>query len=101
LIEKKKVITETQSNALLVGWLPQGKPESYIEEYLDELSFLAETAGAKEVKRIYQKLAHPDSSTFLGSGKIEEIKQYIDTHPVDIVIFDDKLSGSQLANMTR
>lgn len=99
LIEKKKQSLHQQTNAILVGWLPQGKPESLIQEYLDELSFLAATAGANEVKRFYQKLEHPDSRTFLGKGKLEEIKKYIDSHQVDLVIFDDELTGSQLSNI--
>lgn len=85
--------------AILVGWLPQGKPESLITEYLDELSFLAETAGAREIKRFYQKMDRPDSRTFLGKGKLEEIRRYMDTHPSDLIIFDDELSGSQLSNI--
>jgi len=98
LIEKKKQIVQ-DVNAILVGWLPQGKTEALITEYLDELSFLAETAGAIEIKRFYQKLEHPDSRTFLGKGKLEEIKRYIETHSVDLVIFDDELTGSQLLNI--
>ncbi len=98
MIEKKLQSTE-DTFALLAGWLPQGKSEAHITEYLDELSFLAETAGALEVKRFYQKLDHPDSKTFLGKGKLEEIKKYIDTHQVDLVIFDDELTGSQLSNI--
>ncbi len=98
MIEKKLLHTD-ETNVVLAGWLPQGKPESLINEYLDELSFLAETAGATEIKRFYQKLDHPDSRTFLGKGKIEEIKKYIDTHKVDMVIFDDELTGSQLSNI--
>ena len=96
---EKKLKTQEETNVILVGWLPQGKPESHIQEYLDELSFLAETAGAKEIKRFYQKLEHPDSRTFLGKGKLEEIKKFIETHKVDLVIFDDELSGSQLSNI--
>jgi GTP-binding protein HflX len=100
LIEKKKQSLPLQTtHAILAGWLPQGKPESVITEYLDELAFLAETAGAQEVKRFYQKLEHPDSRTFLGKGKLEEIKKYIDSHQVDLVIFDDELTGSQLSNI--
>lgn len=98
MIEKKKQIVQ-DVNAILVGWLPQGKTEALITEYLDELSFLAETAGAIEIKRFYQKLEHPDSRTFLGKGKLEEIKRYIETHSVDLVIFDDELTGSQLLNI--
>lgn len=100
MIEKKKQSLPLQTtHAILAGWLPQGKPESVITEYLDELAFLAETAGAQEVKRFYQKLEHPDSRTFLGKGKLEEIKKYIDSHQVDLVIFDDELTGSQLSNI--
>ncbi|MCC7029407.1 MAG: GTPase HflX [Chitinophagaceae bacterium] len=96
---EKKLQSNEDTFALLAGWLPQGKSEAHITEYLDELSFLAETAGALEVKRFYQKLDHPDSKTFLGKGKLEEIKKYIDTHQVDLVIFDDELTGSQLSNI--
>lgn len=99
MIEKKKQVVAEEVNAILVAWLPQGKPEQFITEYLDELAFLAETAGAKEIKRFYQKLPHPDSRTFLGKGKLEEIKTYISKHKVDLVIFDDELSGSQLSNI--
>lgn len=99
MIEKKKQQPIAEVNAILAGWLPQGKSEAHITEYLDELSFLAETAGAKEIKRFYQKLDHPDSRTFLGKGKLEEIKKYIDSHQVDLVIFDDELTGSQLSNI--
>ena len=98
---EKKIQSGTESTAVLVGWLPQGQSEQVINEYLDELSFLAETAGTQAVKRFYQKLPHPDSRTFLGSGKLEEIKMYIQRHPVDIVIFDDELSGSQILNIEK
>jgi GTP-binding protein HflX len=100
LIEKKIQLTE-ETNVVLVGWLPQGQTEQVITEYLDELSFLAETAGATEVKRFYQKLPHPDSKTFLGKGKIEEIADYITAHKVDMVIFDDELTGSQISNIEK
>ena len=98
MIDKKKIVDQ-EVKVILAGWLPQGKPESLITEYLDELSFLAETAGATEIKRFYQKLPHPDSRTFLGSGKLLEIKEYISKHPVEMVIFDDELSGSQISNI--
>jgi GTP-binding protein HflX len=100
LIEKKIQYKE-ETNVILAGWLPQGQSESVIKEYLDELAFLAETAGAKEVKRFYQRLPHPDSKTFLGSGKLDEIKDYITSHQIDMVIFDDELTGSQLLNIEK
>lgn len=72
-----------------------------LEEYLDELEFLAETAGAKTKKRFIQKLDHPDPRTFIGSGKLEEVRAYVKEHGVDIVIFDDELSGSQIRNIEK
>src|SRR4051812_46638440 len=68
---------------------------------MDELAFLAETAGAKTVKRFTQRLQHPDSRTFVGSGKLEEIKKYITDKDIDIIIFDDELTGSQIANIEK
>ena len=98
---EKKIQYKEEANVILAGWLPQGQSEIVIKEYLDELAFLAETAGAKEVKRFYQRLPHPDSKTFLGSGKLEEIKDYINSHQIDMVIFDDELTGSQLLNIEK
>ena len=98
---EKKIQVEGETNVILVGWLQQGQSEQIITEYLDELSFLAETAGAKEVKRFYQRLPHPDSKTFLGKGKIEEIRDYINAHHVNLVIFDDELTGSQITNIEK
>src|SRR5690606_37606408 len=69
--------------------------------YLDELAFLAETAGAVTVKRFFQKLEHPDSKTYVGKGKLEEIARYVSDHDVRTVIFDDELSGSQITNIEK
>jgi GTP-binding protein HflX len=101
LIEKKKVI-EQEENAILVGLIQKEQTEQQVMEYLDELAFLAETAGAKSVKRFTQKMAHPDSKTFLGKGKLEEIKNYIILKGnIGIVIFDDELTGSQIINIEK
>ena len=100
MIEKKIQVAD-DTPVVLIGWLQQGQHEQVITEYLDELSFLAETAGAREVKRFYQKLPHPDSKTFLGKGKLEEIRDYIAAHAVQMVIFDDELSGSQISNIEK
>nr|WP_232373153.1 GTPase HflX [Pinibacter aurantiacus] len=75
--------------------------EFQVQEYLDELAFLAETAGAIAVKRFTQKLAHPDSRTFVGKGKLEEIKDYIASRGVTLAIFDDELTGSQITNIEK
>lgn len=101
MIEKKKVI-EQEENAILVGLIQKDQTEQQVMEYLDELAFLAETAGAKSVKRYTQKMAHPDSKTFLGKGKLEEIKNYIILKGnIGIVIFDDELTGSQIINIEK
>jgi GTP-binding protein HflX len=75
--------------------------EHEAKEYLDELQFLAETAGAVTIKRFFQKLAHPDSKTFVGKGKLEEIAAYVKEKEVDMLIFDDELSGSQISNIEK
>ena len=85
--------------AVLVSVLQPDGTEELANEYLDELAFLAETAGAKTVKRFIQKLPNPDSRTFVGKGKLEEIKQYITSKQVDLLIFDDELTGSQIKNI--
>jgi GTP-binding protein HflX len=101
LIEKKKS-TLKEERAILVGLVQKGQTEQQVNEYLDELSFLAETAGATSVKRFTQKLPHPDKRTFLGKGKIEEIRNYIQWKgDIDLVIFDDELTGAQLQNIEK
>lgn len=89
--------------AILVGVALQNENISYdrMSEYLNELSFLAETAGAETVKIFTQNLDKPVHSTFIGSGKLNEIKQYIEENEVDMVIFDDELSPTQLRNIDR
>ena len=100
MIEKKsKIIAEEK--AVLVGLVQKEQTETQVKEYLDELSFLAETAGAVAVKRFFQKMAHPDSKTFVGKGKLEEIKQYVQQKGVNLIIFDDELTGSQIANIEK
>ena len=82
---------------MLVGLVHRFQTEEEVQEYLDELEFLALTAGAVTTKRFIQKLSHPDPRTFVGKGKLEEIKEYIDKHEdINMVIFDDDLSGKQV-----
>jgi GTP-binding protein HflX len=86
-----------QEFAVLVGLIQKGETEEQVNEYLDELAFLALTAGAKCLKRFTQKLVHPDTRTFIGKGKLEEIQAYIQHHEqVNMVIFDDDLTGKQV-----
>lgn len=93
--EKKGLVSEVEY-AVLVGVAGKKDPNEIMQEYLDELEFLALTAGAKTIKRFTQKLDHPDRRTLVGSGKLQEIKAYIEAHEeVSMVIFDDDLSGKQ------
>lgn len=87
--------------AVLVGLIAPGQPEDEVSEYLDELAFLAETAGAVPVKRFTQKLASPNPKTFVGTGKIEDISAFVVANEIDLVIFDDELSPSQLRNIEK
>ncbi|MEO6190844.1 MAG: GTPase HflX [Saprospiraceae bacterium] len=92
---QKKSDSSGEESAILVGIILPHQNEDLIREHLDELEFLALTAGAKTVKRFIQKLNGPDSRTYIGSGKLNEIRNYIENFLVDLVIFDDDLSGKQ------
>lgn len=87
-----------QETAVLVGVGEKRQPDK-ITEYLDELAFLAETAGAETKKRFIQRLDHPDPRTYVGKGKLEEIESYVKANEVDIAVFDDELSPSQIRNL--
>ena len=100
MLEKKKAIQQ-EEKAVLVGLVHKDQTEAQVKEYLEELAFLSETAGATAVKRFMQKLAHPDSRTFVGKGKLEQIREYIQGKDINLVIFDDELSGSQIQNIEK
>jgi GTP-binding protein HflX len=94
--EKKKTPQGPhKERAVLIGVVIPPQTEEKVVEYMDELEFLAQTAGADTVKRFLQKLPKPDSKTFIGSGKVEEIGKYIESHEIDLAIFDDDLTGKQ------
>ena len=95
-------------HAVLVGLITPSQPEDRTKEYLDELAFLADTHGIVPVKRFMQRLDQPNSTTYVGEGKLEEIRQFIverercaDTDPIDVVIFDDELSPRQIRNLEK
>lgn len=90
-----------QEKAVLIGLIQKDQTEVQVKEYLAELAFLAETAGAVAVKIFFQKLAHADSKTFVGKGKLEEIKDYVWEKEIQLAIFDDELTGSQIANIEK
>ncbi len=100
MIDKKNSI-QKEERAVLVGMVHKDQTEQQVQEYLDELAFLAETAGAVTVKRFTQKLPHPDSRTFVGKGKLEEIRLYVQGKNIRVVIFDDELTGAQINNIEK
>jgi GTP-binding protein HflX len=100
MLNKRNTI-QKEEKAVLVGLVHKDQTEPQVQEYLDELAFLAETAGAIAVKRFTQKLQHPDSKTFIGKGKLQEIKKYVDGKNIRILIFDDELSGTQINNIEK
>ena len=91
----------TSEKAVLVGVISQKQNEKQVEEFLDELAFLADTAGAIVEKVFTQKVDSPNSKTFVGTGKLAEIKEYVDNNDINVVIFDDELTPSQLRNVER
>jgi GTP-binding protein HflX len=100
--EEKSVSTaKQQESCILVGVITSDQTEEMTKEYIDELEFLAETAGVITRKKFLQRIDHPNPKTYIGSGKIEEIKTYIKEEKIDVAIFDDELSPSQLRNIER
>ena len=92
---------ETTERAVLVGLITITQNETKAREYLDELAFLADTAGAVAEKTFMQRLDHPDSRTFVGKGKLAEIKAYVEENEIGMVIFDDDLTSKQVLNIER
>jgi GTPase len=99
LLDNKTI--QNEEKAVLVGLINKTQTEEQVKEYLAELAFLAETAGAQTVKQFMQKLPHPDSKTFLGKGKLEEIRVFIEARGIHVAIFDDELTGSQINNIEK
>lgn len=85
--------------AVLVALVPQNQSDEQTTEYLDELEFLAETDGVQTLKRFTQKLPHPDNKTYVGKGKLEEIRAYVEEKGVDLILIDDEISPSQQRNI--
>ena len=90
-----------QETAILVGLISRSQDESQVNEYLDELEFLTDTAGATVLKRYTQRLEHPDARTFIGAGKLNDIRTFVTENGVNILIFDDELSPAQQRNLEK
>ncbi len=101
MIEDNIIIEESNEKALLVGLVTRNQDERKTEEYLDELAFLAETAGAEPEARFTQRLDYPNPRTYVGTGKLEELRDYVEQHDTGLVIFDDELSPKQVANIEK
>ncbi len=99
MLDKNNKI-QNEETAVLVGLIHKEQTETLVKEYLGELAFLAETAGAVAVKTFMQKLPKPDSKTFVGKGKLEEIREFVVAKGISLVIFDDELTGSQIGNIS-
>jgi GTP-binding protein HflX len=99
MLEIKKKDSLQRERCILIGIINKDQDEEKAMEYLEELRFLADTAGADTVHIFTQKLSKPDSRTFLGSGKMEDIKGFVDAENIDLVVFDDELTPSQLKNI--
>ena len=93
--EKGRGLKKKSENAILIGLVRDGQTMEQVLEYLAELEFLANTAGAKTVKTVIQKLRTPDTRTFIGSGKLQEVAEYMEGRDIDLVIFDDDLTAKQ------
>lgn len=99
MIEKRDIYNKENEKCVLVAIICDRREEQRVEEYLDELEFLAHTAGATTVNRFVQKMAAPNRRTYVGEGKLEEIRTYVEENEVGLVIFDDELSPSQARNV--
>ena len=101
MIEDNIINKEANERTVLVGLATRNQNEAKTAEYLDELAFLADTAGAQTVERFVQKLDYPNPRTYVGTGKLEEIRQYVEDNEIGLVIFDDELSSKQVANIEK
>ena len=97
MIEKKDIALE---RAVLIGVITKDQNEEKSREYLDELEFLTFTAGGYAVKRFTQKMDMPNPKTFIGTGKIEDVRKFIEEHDITTAIFDDELSSAQERNIS-
>lgn len=102
MANRKTISTSTdKETCILVGLATQNQTREQLTEYLEELAFLVRTADAVTKKTFIQSLTKPDAKTFIGSGKLQEIKEYVIAERIDMIVFDDELSGSQLRNIEK
>ena len=101
MVEDNIINKEANERTVLVGLVCKNQTEAKVKEHIDELDFLARTAGAEPVKQFIQKLDYPNPRTYVGTGKLDEIRQYVEGNDIGLIIFDDDLSSKQVANIER
>ncbi|MDE7510155.1 MAG: GTPase HflX, partial [Muribaculaceae bacterium] len=101
MLEDNIIQQEANERTVLVGLVTRDQSEAKVNEYLDELDFLAHTAGAEPVARFVQKLDYPNPRTYVGTGKLQEITDFVEKEEIGLVIFDDDLSPKQVANIEK
>ena len=101
MVEDNIINKEANERTVLVGLVCKNETEAKVKEHIDELDFLARTAGAEPVKRFIQKLDYPNPRTYVGTGKLEEIRRYVEENEIGLIIFDDDLSSKQVANIEK
>lgn len=102
MLEKKLISTSLEpETCVLIGLIQSGQSREMVQEHMDELAFLATTASAQNLRSFVQSLDRPDTRTFVGKGKLEEIKTYVEENEVDLLIFDDELTPTQLRNIEK
>ncbi|MGM9870342.1 MAG: GTPase HflX [Muribaculaceae bacterium] len=101
MIEKNTSAIQEAERAVLVGLITPAQPEQRAREYIDELAFLADTAGAETVKTFFQRADYPNPRTFVGKGKLDEIREYVENNDISMAIFDDDLTTKQVMNIER
>lgn len=98
-MQKNNITSQVQETAVLIGIIKETQNEKQVKEFIDELAFLATTAGAKPIKSFLQKLEYPNPRTYVGEGKLKEIAEFVEINNIDLVICDDELSPSQIRNI--
>ncbi|MDE6559484.1 MAG: GTPase HflX, partial [Muribaculaceae bacterium] len=101
MLDDNIILEEANERTVLVGLITRDQSESKVNEYLDELDFIAHTAGAEPTSRFIQKLDYPNPRTYVGTGKLQEIADYVEKNDIGLVIFDDDLSPKQVANIEK
>ncbi len=100
-MKKEEKLIETKHSCILIGVIPKGTDDQLAQEHLSELALLADTYGLETIRTFTQKLERPDKATYIGKGKVAEVKEFVKEHAISVVIFDDEISPSQQRNLEK